>query len=560
MPSHHDEIDDHEIMQEDRLNGSIPFNEIYNGNSSEDESLYTGPVDRSAICLYSSNSLLRRFALRFLLDTQSSFSNLDELIKLLINKPSVTQNNIEILKQKYSADAAIYFYTRYEFIYKELNAALRSLKISDLIAFRYILKDMYAQLHEIMAHELNNQPTTVYRGQVAHVFEVLELFNVFEKRIPITITSFFSTTRDRNIAFAFLHGGIDQQQNIVRVPILFTINIRQEDISSYCPFADISGRSHFGEKEVLFSPGQSFIINKFEIIYGNLPFIYSIEMSLYNQIDDILDAKYMLLKSEYETETNGSLVSLAKMLNVYKRDDESKDIYVRLLGQEINQATMIACYSGLAQLAFFKGNKDEMMSYSNKLDELKFGVPYSSSCKNEIRLSDEDQRKCSMLYKKLEQLMTKMPMNVPWQQLINYYTSEETKEAINTIPKTAFDLAMLFMKSGDYGLAINYFQISLRGIGFAMHASSDYLLKSKCYIQIGHCYRLLKQYEKALENYSLASENNIPLPLDDYAEIVFGTGQLSNQFEAAQSKYKEVAEIYQKKAKKTYPNDVNLIE
>lgn len=148
-------------------------------------------------------------------------------------------------------------------------------------------------------------------------------------------------------------------------------------------------------------------------------------------------------------------------------------------------------------------------------------------------------------------------------QMMNFLTNPQTIESMNAIPKTAFDLAMLLVKARDYSLALTYFQVSLRSLGFSLHGSPDYILKSKCYTQIGHCYRQLKQYDEALKNYSMALSNNVSLPFNGHAKILTSIGytlELSHQFETALSKYIEVAEMYQKHANETDSSDVKFIE
>ena len=568
VPLHDDRTHNLQLMQRERLTESLMINDTCDVISAEDRLSLVDEVNRSTQCLFSMDTLFRYLSVRCLVETESSSPNHDELIKLLLSKHVLTPDEIEILKEKYSPQIAIQLYTRYDFIYKELNTALRSAKLLDLIAFRYILRGIYEQLRDNMVHKSSNLPMTLYRGQAAEFYEIIGFFNIFQQQVPLMITSFFSTSHDRATALGFIRSGSDGRKK-THLPVLFQIDVRQEDTSLYYPFADISGFSEYNEEEVLFSPGQLFTITNFEIvhdfIHGNETYLYKIEMNLYNQADTILDSIYSRLKNEGEGKNHVSLIHLARIAQNYDRNDEAKEIYLRLLEQTNDQETQIACYNGLSELASHKCDDDEMIFYKNKKFELQFGTRNALSNTTVISISKENAQQVGTLENDLRAAQLQVSLSLPLENLVNFTVSDELRNTASLTQKFIFDAASSCATDGNQGLAIMLLEQLLATMNTVFGSSpfTDHLLKSKCYMKIGHCYHELEQYEKALQHYTLALNSDISLPLEVYAEVMIGTGsslERSNQFEGALAKYTELAERYQNETIDPDSDDVRLNE
>ncbi|CAF4275967.1 unnamed protein product, partial [Adineta steineri] len=221
---------DREVTQEERFNESMIINSAHCDETSQ----------RSSECLFSTKTLFRYFMLQCLLDAEPIPSDNDNLIELFRTKLSVSEQGIYEFKTNYTADQAVLFYTKYGFIYKEINEALRSINIDYLLRFRFVLKDIYNQLTHLMAVKPTDEATNVYRGQYIHFYEIFDLFNSFKQRVPTIINSFFSTSLDRQVSLGFLKAGSERNSSITSVPVLFTITIQKQDVSSDSPFADIS--------------------------------------------------------------------------------------------------------------------------------------------------------------------------------------------------------------------------------------------------------------------------------------------------------------------------------
>jgi hypothetical protein len=154
---------------------------------------------------------------------------------------------------KYSADQALWWYTRESFLYKMLNKALRVQNIDLLFLFRFVIADIYRQLTQNQCQS----SVRVFRGQVMSADEL----NLIRQSVNefISINSFFSTSLDRSKVLRFLQSsGVSTDLHRV----LFDIDTDPRVVTSK-PFADISSFSDFGgEREILFMIGSMMNINR----------------------------------------------------------------------------------------------------------------------------------------------------------------------------------------------------------------------------------------------------------------------------------------------------------
>ncbi|CAF4127453.1 unnamed protein product [Rotaria sp. Silwood1] len=144
---------------------------------------------------------------------------------------------------------AILFYTREEFIYGQLNKALRTTKIHHVLPFRFIFQDICNQMNELNAQYDDNQTLVVYRGQVANPYEIADLFLAYCMKSSIMTTMFFSTSKNEKASRLFIPNQIGEPFSTEPPAILFKITARKQDISPYFPFADISKVSSMHDEE-----------------------------------------------------------------------------------------------------------------------------------------------------------------------------------------------------------------------------------------------------------------------------------------------------------------------
>ncbi|CAF1575727.1 unnamed protein product, partial [Didymodactylos carnosus] len=195
---------------------------------------------------------------------------------------------LDEFERTYTADRAIWWYTRNTFLYRLLNTALRQRNVEVVFLFGFYIKDMYDQMkseHQNMKSKQTNDPVvTVYRGQQIAQVEMqeieegdpttslfgLEIFNDFH----ITINSFLSTSLNRSVAQTFL-----QSAPLLNgcVKALLTIKLDTRNLS--LPFGDISHLSFFSnEHEILLMIGTILRVRK--VIYDNSIQMYLVDIEL----------------------------------------------------------------------------------------------------------------------------------------------------------------------------------------------------------------------------------------------------------------------------------------
>ena len=172
--------------------------------------------------------------------------------------------NEQLLKNfidTYVASKAIWWYSKETFIYGVLNKALREHNIEIICAFHFFIQDLYKIIEH--AHHLfneNGSPMFTYRGQKMHQMDIDRIQEVHDLDLRLSINSFLSTTRDRDVAVAFIDG-FKRDGNLRGV--LFEIECNPNLTGR--PFGDITKGSQFhDEQEVLFTPGTAFAVVSIE--------------------------------------------------------------------------------------------------------------------------------------------------------------------------------------------------------------------------------------------------------------------------------------------------------
>jgi len=226
--------------------------------------------------------------------TQSSTSK-NELIDLFRNGNYEQSNSIiEEFQTSYSSDKSLWWYTRDSFIYRILNKALRTQNLRILIAFRFLIKDIYEQLKCEQEKQQNDDTMIFYRGQGITRDELNKIKSSINEFI--SMRSFLSTTTDLSVAVLFAGSNSNSEEKV-----LFEIHAKH---SLLTPFASISHLSYFqGENEVLFMLGCIFRIEN--ISFDKTIKIWIVKLVLSSTQSDH-DLKQLLdyLKDQIKSETN----------------------------------------------------------------------------------------------------------------------------------------------------------------------------------------------------------------------------------------------------------------
>ena len=121
------------------------------------------------------------------------------------NDDEALKRNVEKLECTYVPEKAIEWYTRDEFLYRTVNARLRSQNIDAIFEYRSILLDLQKQLQHLKDQQINGRRgdfIKVYRGQQMSSREIQ--YFAENKGNVVAISPVLSTSRSRKVAEIFL--------------------------------------------------------------------------------------------------------------------------------------------------------------------------------------------------------------------------------------------------------------------------------------------------------------------------------------------------------------------
>lgn len=183
----------------------------------------------------------------------------------------------------------------------------------------------------------------------------------------VSMNSFFSTSRDRQVAGAFFLGTSISDDPI---GVLFEIEINENTITK--PSADISMMSYFeGEEDILFALGTVFRIMTVE--YKDHDAMWIIRLKLCSDDDNELKAIFAQLRSEViPNEDRVTFYSLAYLLWKIGKFDKAA-YYFNLLLTTLPEveADTANCYKVLGLIAEDRNNYDNAISYQLKALEVR---------------------------------------------------------------------------------------------------------------------------------------------------------------------------------------------
>ncbi|CAF2134766.1 unnamed protein product [Rotaria magnacalcarata] len=269
-------------------------------------------------------------------------------------------SNLREFREDYSAEKALWWYSRESFFYKTLNAALRNQNTHIIFLFRGFISDIYRQLEANQADDT----LRVYRSQMISSDELETLRQSCDQFI--SINSFFSTSTDKKQALSFLNS-CDVGDNLE--PVLFEIDANPTLVTSK-PFADVSAYSEFtDESEVLFMLGSIFHLKSVRRSSNGQVWIVRMTLCSDDQHDlkqVLLDMKDQFLSSEVNLQT------LGKLLWEMGKHDLAEKYFMRFLEQLSPDDPLLGdLYHDLGRLASNAGNLDKSMEWRQKAIALK---------------------------------------------------------------------------------------------------------------------------------------------------------------------------------------------
>ncbi|CAF0782073.1 unnamed protein product [Rotaria sordida] len=265
----------------------------------------------------------------------------------------------------YRPSNAIQWYIKEPFVFELLNKVLRSSDIDKMITLRLLIRDLYYQLRE----EQKNFPdtiVTVYRGQAMALREL----NKIRTHIGnlISMNSFLSTSKDRDVARMFAESSTDPNDNTHK-RILFEIHATTRRIDAK-PFAEIS---HFGsytdEKEILFMLGSVFKLQN--IVYDENEKLWIVKLILCGENDNELKDVLKSMKSDIAECPN--LTSLGLLLKKMGKIDRAAKCFQRHLNSLASDDFLrrASCYWNLGNIAREKGYYKEALENLNMSLDIK---------------------------------------------------------------------------------------------------------------------------------------------------------------------------------------------
>ena len=194
-------------------------------------------------------------------------------------------SEIKKFQETYCSRDAIRWYTKPCFLFRLINNALRSEDPFAVYTFRYFIFDLSEQL-------ANERPTVtdalhLYRGAKLRRTEIEPL----EIGSLVAVNGFFSTSRNRHVAEAFINicpitgRSPSRHQNDSEQYVLFDILI-DWTITPDCIVADACTQSYIAdEEEMIFDLGTTFVIT--QIVYDSEQFLWNIQMSSSSEVTQL---------------------------------------------------------------------------------------------------------------------------------------------------------------------------------------------------------------------------------------------------------------------------------
>jgi tetratricopeptide (TPR) repeat protein len=225
-------------------------------------------------------------------------------------------DKIDLLKEYYQTELAIWYYTCDMFLFRMAGRAFRSEDFEDIFKFRRYIIDLNCELAKIHDQHAPSR-ITLYRGKKLPPVVIQQLKD--NQGALVSMNGFLSTTKNEKVAKE-LYAGINENLSGYQ-SVLFEFSINDSIIPR--PNADISSESQFSEEEeVLFSFGSVWRIDSVEKI-DNLLWLIKLQSS--NEPDSTLNQLFSQLPD------NNPFLVLGTVLRELAQQTKAKNFYHRML-------------------------------------------------------------------------------------------------------------------------------------------------------------------------------------------------------------------------------------
>ena len=353
---------------------------------------------------------------------------------------------IDEFERDYSADKAVWWYTRACFIYEFTNQALRLLETEMIVTMGFFIHDLHRQLdrlHKVQINEYHDMPRRLYRGQGLSM-------NDFEKLRKtqgglMSFNNFLSTSNDRDVSFIFADSASMKENT---VGILFVINIDPQITST--PFAQIKDHTYFdAEAEVLFSMHSIFRIGEVRSMNEEEK-LFEVELTLTG--DDDPELSMLTDRIEQQVGNGTGWQRLGNLLIQVRHIDQAEKLYLTLLEHPQTQREQGLYYHQLGLIKAMQGDYQVAQRYHEQALSI-----------NEKILSPTDPNLATS-YHNVGTIYSNMAKNST--ALIYFEKALSIKE--KTLPINHSDLAtsynnigILYNNMGKYMEALIYYEKAL---------------------------------------------------------------------------------------------------
>jgi tetratricopeptide (TPR) repeat protein len=436
---------------------------------------------------------------------------------------------LDEFESNYSADRALYWYTRDSFLYRMLNKAFRMQNIDVLYLMRFFIRDIR---NELVGQQAGApiSAAQVYRGQLM-LKEELESFEVGKL---ISMSSFFSTTLDRAYASFLLPDGHVQDD---LASVLFEIDISPH-LSSAKPFADITEKSAFpNESEILFMAGSIFRIIDIQLKNDGISVV---QLVLCSDDDHDLKALFEHMCEDVPPECTPLTYGIV-LANAGKH--EQAEFYFRKVLMELSADDPLVthCYHQLGNVLDDRGKYDESLEYferalAKKMEILPADDPSvanTHTCCGVGYFRKSDFERALISYQKALDIYKKV------------YGDENQ------------DVAMCLYNIGDVRMLNNDFEDALRMYQQALSIWTKCLPDNhpdlaRSHVAIAKVHRELLQIDQALEHQTTAFDIMVKSLPADHHELAVAHDNMGNlcyaigDNECAEEHFEEALRIKQK--------------
>lgn len=282
-------------------------------------------------------------------------------------------NTGDELEEYYHPPAALFWYTRDSFLYRILNRALRCRDDHTLITLSFFIRDIHDGLKRQQKKLANESKIIrVYRGQSMSTVELDRIKSNVGKFV--SMNSFFSTTRNRQMASEIYAGANQRKLNDIEAGVLFEIDADTSLVSAK-PFADITERSAFDkeEQEILFMLGSIFKV--IDVSRHDETNTWIIQLELSNEEENSIKPVFEFLKSQTPEETDLMCIG-----NIYYHMGKyfEAEKYFQKMSSSLpeNDINLAGCYSNLGMIAYYGyGDYDKAFTHYSKALEFELKKP-----------------------------------------------------------------------------------------------------------------------------------------------------------------------------------------